>query len=180
VKAGDRWLQSWRIRVAAPFVRPGDRLLDVGCADGALLERLAGRVSLGVGLDPDAAPRRSERIEIRRGTFPGAEALPAGGFDCVTMLAVLEHVPDPAALARECFRVLAPGGRAVLTVPHPAVDRILEWLIALRILDGMESEAHHGFDPRRTVPLFEAAGFRTLAVRPFQAGLNRLFVFEKP
>jgi hypothetical protein len=51
--------------------------------------------------------------------------------------------------------------------------------MALHLLDGMEAEAHHGFDPGSTVPVFEGAGFRTREARRFQLGLNRLFVFER-
>ena len=180
MKPLDRFLQRWRARVAAPWVPEGARLLDVGCADGVLIARLGNRIASAVGVDPDAQPARSGRAEIRREVFPGAEPFSAGSFDCVALLAVLEHVPDPPALARECHRVLAPGGRVVLTVPHPLVDRILDVLMALGILDGMEAEAHHGFDPGSTVPVFEGAGFRTRAARRFQLGLNRLFVFERP
>lgn len=179
MKPLDRFLQRWRARVAAPWVPAGARLLDVGCADGVLIARLGERIESAVGVDPDAQARRSGRTEIRRETFPGGEPFADASFDCVALLAVLEHVPDPAALARECHRVLAPGGRVVLTVPHPLVDRILEVLMALRLLDGMEAEAHHGFDPAATVPVFEGAGFRTRARRRFQLGLNRLFVFER-
>ena len=64
-------------------------------------------------------------------------------------------------------------------MPHPLVDRILDVLMALHLLDGMEAEAHHGFDPGSTVPVFEGAGFRTREARRFQLGLNRLFVFER-
>jgi 2-polyprenyl-3-methyl-5-hydroxy-6-metoxy-1,4-benzoquinol methylase len=179
VKPLDRWLQSWRIRMAEPHVPARARLLDVGCADGVLLDRLAPRVSHAVGVDPEVAPSARPGREIRRDTFPGAARFPDASFDCVTLLAVLEHVPDPHALARECHRILAPGGRAILTVPHPIVDRILDVLMAMRILDGMETEEHHGFDVAATAPIFEAAGFRTIVDRRFQLGLNRLFVFER-
>ena len=179
MKPLDRFLQRWRARVAAPWVPEGARLLDVGCADGVLIERLGARIAHAVGVDPDAQARSGARVDIRRDVFPGAERFADGSFDCLTMLAVLEHVRDPAALARECHRVLAPGGRVVLTVPHPLVDRILDVLMALRILDGMETEAHHGFDPRSTAPVFEGAGFRTHVARRFQLGLNFLYVFER-
>jgi len=179
MKPLDRFLQRWRARVAAPWVPRGARLLDVGCADGVLLAQLGERIASAVGVDPDAQPTRSARTEIRRESFPGAEPFAAASFDCVAILAVLEHVPDPPALARECQRVLAPGGCVIITVPHPFVDRILDVLMALHLLDGMEAEAHHGFDPGSVVPVFEGAGFRTRVVRPFQLGLNRLFVFDR-
>ena len=180
MKPLDRFLQRWRARVAAPWVPEGARLLDVGCADGVLIEHLGARIASAVGVDPDAEPRRAGRAEIRRELFPGARPFPDAAFDCVTMLAVLEHVQDPPALARECHRVLAPKGRVVLTVPHPLVDRILDVLLALHLIDGMEAEAHHGFDAGSTVPVFEGAGLRTRVARRFQLGLNGLFVFERP
>lgn len=179
MKPLDRLLQRWRARVAGACVPPGARLLDVGCADGVLLRRLSPTLQRALGVDPEATPAQG-RVEILRGTFPGEPRLPAGDFDCVTLLAVLEHVADPDALARECHRVLVPGGRVVLTVPHPVVDRILEILLRLRWIDGMETGQHHGFDASTTSSVFERAGFRTIADRRFQLGLNRLFVFERP
>lgn len=179
MKPLDRLLQRWRARVAEAWVPAGARLLDVGCADGVLLRRLSARLRSGLGVDPDAEPRVEGDIEIVRGRFPGEPRLLPAAFDCVTLLAVLEHVADPDALARECHRVLAPAGRVVLTVPHPAVDRILDVLLRLRLADGMEAEQHHGFDSSTTAGVFARAGFRTLEDRRFQLGLNRLFVFER-
>jgi len=96
------------------------------------------------------------------------------------MLAVLEHVPDAAVLARECARLLAPGGRVVITVPDARVDRILDVLHRLRLIHGMSLEEHHGYDVGQTRPVFEGAGLKAAAWRRFELGLNNLFVFEKP
>ena len=179
MKAIDRLLQRWRMRRAAGWIRPGDRLLDVGCFDRTLATVLAGRVGHVTGVDPAAEPFRGDGVEIHRGTVPGEPRLPSASFDCITLLAVLEHVADPDALGRECFRLLRPGGRVVATVPHPFVDRLLEVGIRLRLLDGMEPERHHGFDIEETPGIFARAGFVLLAQERFQLGLNRLFVFEK-
>jgi SAM-dependent methyltransferase len=101
-------------------------------------------------------------------------------FDAITMLATLEHVPDPTQIAAECARVLRPGGRMIITVPAAAVDVILRVLLALRLIEGMELEQHHGYAAKSTPQVFEKCGFRLLTWQWFQLGLNNLFVFEKP
>ncbi len=179
MKQLDHLLQRWRIAKAVPFVRSGDRLLDIGCFDRTLAERVAGRAAFVTGIDPAAEPYRDARVEILRGVVPGVPGLASGSFDCITLLAVLEHVPDPKALAEECARLLAPGGRLVVTVPHPAVDRILDLLLWLRLADGMDVGGHHGFDVGATEGIFVAAGLRLSRRARFQLGLNHLFVFEK-
>jgi len=180
MKTLDRALQGWRVRRAAPFVRPGDRLLDVGCHDRALIDATLERVRSATGVDPLVVPAVDGKVELLRGDFPGDFDFPASSFDCIALLAVLEHVADPRLLARECHRVLAPGGRVVATVPHPSVDRIIDLGTRLHLLDGMAAEEHHGFDHRLTVPIFLDAGFELRLERSFQLGLNRLFVFDRP
>ncbi len=181
MKFGDRVLQRWRIAKAAPWIKRNGRLLDVGCADGAIFQQLAGRIAGGVGIDPDVA--KLEQIGkglLVPGFFP--ENLPdSQPFDAITMLAVLEHIPQTgqAKLANDCFQYLIPGGRLIITVPSPFVDNILSVLKTLRIVDGMSLEEHYGFKPAGTRPIFENAQLRLIAHRRFQLGLNHLFVFEK-
>jgi hypothetical protein len=67
-----------------------------------------------------------------------------------------------------------------MTVPSPTVDRLLDGLIRLRLLHGMDPEAHHGFDPVAVIPMFVDAGFRLSRHRRFELGFNNLFVFERP
>ncbi len=179
MKALDRLLQSWRIAKALPHVRPGDRLLDIGCFDRRLIDRVLDRVDTAVGIDPRIEPGSSGRVELIRGRFPDEAHFEPECFDCITALAVLEHVEDPRGFAKACARALAPGGRIVLTIPHRFVDRLLAALMTLRLADGMSAEEHHGFDLEEGRKAFAEAGLRLEAEERFQLGLNRLFVFRK-
>jgi 2-polyprenyl-3-methyl-5-hydroxy-6-metoxy-1,4-benzoquinol methylase len=178
----DRFVQDRRVRQAVRVIPADARVLDVGCADGALFRRLGARLRDGFGLDPDLpAPIRTERYRLEAGTFPDDGPHPPELFDVVTMLAVLEHVPEgeQKRVAQAAHDLLRPGGLFVLTVPSPQVDRLLDVLIRLHVLDGMDAEAHHGFEPDDVPPLLVRAGFSLRLRRRFQLGLNNLFVFER-
>jgi 2-polyprenyl-3-methyl-5-hydroxy-6-metoxy-1,4-benzoquinol methylase len=181
--ATDRLLQNWRIRKARPFIRPGDRVLDLGSADGVLFERLGDCGPGSVGIDPVLAQSTTTRQGFRlvRGYFPQDLPADAGPFDAIAMLAVLEHFPPAqyGPLAEGCAKFLKPGGRLIITVPSPAVDAILEILLKLRLIHGMSLEEHHGYDVNQTPAIFPAPRFRLLERSPFQLGLNNLFVFER-
>ena len=180
MKALDVFLRRWRVRLASEHVRSGDRLLDIGCFDRTLIDGVADRITSAVGVDAEVVPTVDGAIRLERGRFPDDFDFPKESFDCIAALAVLEHVAQPDAFAGACAEALAPGGRLVLTVPHPFVDRILDVLMAVGIADGMAAEQHHGFDVAETVPLFAKTGLRLEREERFQLGLNRLFVFTKP
>ncbi|MGE3757234.1 MAG: hypothetical protein AB7H97_05735, partial [Pseudobdellovibrionaceae bacterium] len=76
-------------------------------------------------------------------------------------------------------QVLPTKGKIILSIPSPAVDRIIDTLKALKILDGMKDDEHHGFQIQDTQPLFEKKGYALISHESFQLGLNHLFVFEK-
>ena len=174
----DRLLQRIRVRKAIPHFPAGARVLDVGCADAYLIRTLGPRIAGGTGIDPDAVPAETDGVRIVRGRFPD-DLHDAGPFDAIAMLAVFEHIREAERprVVEACRRLLRPGGRLVLTVPAPAVDRIVGMLRALRLADGLDLEGHHGFRPEQTPASF--AGFRLLRHERFELGLNHLFVFER-
>ena len=181
MKAVDRWLQQWRIAKIRPYLAPGARVLDIGCADGALARLVPGLDYMGI--DPGlGASRTAPSGRLIKGCFPADLPPGATEFDCITMLAVLEHIPleAQAALAANCFRFLRPGGLVLITVPAPAVDYLLAVLKGLRVIDGMSLEEHYGFDVRRVSEYFAEASLEAVVHRRFQLGLNHLFVFRKP
>lgn len=177
----DRVLQNWRIRRCRQFVPKPARVIDVGAFAGELFEALGDDLSEGFGVEPlIEQSTESEKWCIHPGYFP-ATSPPAGGWDAVTMLAVLEHIPrdQQAGLAQACHDLLKPGGRVIITVPSGAVDHILDLLRKLRLIDGMSLEEHFGFEPEETLQIFAEPRFKLLHRGRFQLGLNNLFVFER-
>ena len=95
--------------------KPGEQILDLGCGDGQLTQRIAatGACVAGVDASPEMlAAARSRGIDAREGS---AESLPFadGAFDAVFSNAVLHWVRDQDAMMAEVRRVLKPGGRFV-------------------------------------------------------------------
>ena len=177
----DLYLQRRRIAQAGSFLTQGARVLDIGSAEGALFEAVNFLIAGGLGIDPTLRqPVEREKYKLIPGFFP--QDMPrVEPFDAVTMLAVLEHFPETAyaGLAEGCRRFLKPGGKVIITVPSPRVDRILAVLQKLRLVHGMSLEEHHGYEVRQTAEIFCPPHFRLVCHRTFQLGLNNLFVFER-
>jgi SAM-dependent methyltransferase len=176
----DRLLQSWRERKVRAWLPAHARVLDIGCHQGEFLDRLGPGIRDSVGLDPLARPRSAPGYRLLARAFAEPLDFPAGRFDAITLLATLEHIRDKTPLAREARRLLAPGGRLIMTVPSPRVDAIVHTLVRLGLADGMSLEEHHGFQPGDTGPIFLAAGLELEHHATFQLGLNHLFVFRNP
>lgn len=117
-----RFPRGLRQDTALRLVRPGGRLLDVGCGRGAVASLLSERFDEvhGVDADEEALATAAERgvgvarADLDREPLPFAD----GYFDAVVSLDVIEHVLDPATFVRELARVLRPGGKVYLATPN--------------------------------------------------------------
>jgi SAM-dependent methyltransferase len=142
--------------------RPAGRLLDVGCGNGSMLQRLSefGWQVEGVDFDPDAVQQaRARGLSVRLGALHD-QAYPDERFDAITMSHVVEHVHDPLALLRECHRILTAGGRLALVTPN--ADSLGHTLFGA---------AWRGLEPPRHLHVFRRSALRALARR---AGFARL------
>jgi len=177
----DRFLQKWRINKAISHIPNQSRVLDIGCFDALLFEKLGDKLTQGVGIDPLIKNIQTEKYELINGFFPSA-LTSSQSFNAITMLAVLEHIPQDEIMrfSKACFDFLLPGGRLIITVPDSKVDYILTFLRFVKLIDGMSLEEHYGFDIKQTPIIFTNAGFTLLIHSSFQLGLNNLFVFQKP
>ncbi len=180
VKAVDRFIQRWRIDKIRRYIPKGSRVLDIGCADGALFRQLRRRIGSGLGVDPELAQSVSVgAFQLIAGSIP-TDLAPAQ-FDVATLLAVVEHLPEDVIreMRDQCVRLLKPGGLVLITVPSPAVDVLLRALIWLRLAGNMSFAQHHGFDTRTVPARFGGTGLELIKHSRFQLGLNNAFVFRR-
>ena len=122
-----RYTSEWHIPVAAGFVSAGgSKVLEIGCGlgtDGAQFAK-AGADYTGVDLTEAAVELARSRFELfdLPGKFQTADAenleFADETFDLVYSHGVLHHTPDTAKSIREIYRVLRPGGRAIVMLYH--------------------------------------------------------------
>jgi SAM-dependent methyltransferase len=100
-------------------LRPGGRLLDLGCGTGANLNFLAS-YGRAIGLDWGEAAARYARdrtaVPVLRGDVTRLPCA-TGSMDLITAFDLIEHVDDDHACVRELARVCRPGGFIMVTVP---------------------------------------------------------------
>jgi len=100
--------------VAWLAAKPGERILDLGCGDGALTEELARAGAALVGIDPSASMVEAARARGLDARLGDGQALGfESEFDAVFSNAALHWMPEAGAVAAGVRRALKPGGRFV-------------------------------------------------------------------
>jgi 2-polyprenyl-3-methyl-5-hydroxy-6-metoxy-1,4-benzoquinol methylase len=142
---------------AAMYLRAPEgpaKVLDVGCGSGVLLARMKslGWDAEGVEIDPGGVEAaRARGVTVYQGQLADAQ-FPDNHFDAVHSAHVIEHVYDPVALLKECYRILKPGGTLVIITPNTA-----SW--GHRLF----GRAWLNLDPPRHLILFNARTLRVAA-----------------
>lgn len=106
--------------VAERITLRGASVLDVGCGGGLLSESLAAAgatvtaIDLAPGLLKVAQLHTLEsgvEVDYRLSSVEALAAEQPAGYDAITCMELLEHVPDPSSVLQACATLLKPGGR---------------------------------------------------------------------
>lgn len=145
----------------------GLNLLDVGCGGGLLAEAMARQGAaqvLGIDLSHKALgvaelhAMEGEVINLRYREV-AVEQLAGeqpGGFDAVTCLEMLEHVPDPASVVRACAQLVRPGGWVFFSTLNRQAKAWLLAVVGAEYLLGMLPRGTHHYE--RFIKPSELAG----------------------
>jgi len=107
--------------VAAGYVQ--GNLLEVGCGEGRGIDLLLPKISSYSAIDKiepviNSLQKKYPQGKFIRGNIPPLSVFESDSFDSIVSFQVIEHIKDDALFLKEIYRVLKPGGLALLTTPN--------------------------------------------------------------
>jgi SAM-dependent methyltransferase len=185
----DRSIAGYQPRLlSAAALRPGDRVLDIGCGTGQTARDAARQAGAVMGVDLSSrmlavARRRAADEGLANVTFEQGDAqvhpFPAGGFDVALSRTGTMFFGNPDAAFANVARALRPRGRMAMLVwqgpePNEWLRELLGSLRAGRDLPGPPLGVPGPFafaDPARATTVLTGAGFRDVTIEAVSAPL---------
>jgi SAM-dependent methyltransferase len=179
-----------RLAGAVRALRPGARLLVVGCGLEPCVPGVEGPCYFGADLDPGsiaACRNLHPELAARLAVCPNAYELPSGGafdvpFDAIVAKEVIEHLDDPERWTAVLSERLAPGGELLITTPNygrfstlPLFEATLLELFARR--DGYSRKHIH--PSRFTRERLQALAIPGLTLMQVESTLTRWALFAR-
>jgi 2-polyprenyl-6-hydroxyphenyl methylase/3-demethylubiquinone-9 3-methyltransferase len=159
----------------------GQRVIDVGCGGGLLSEGMAAMGAQVTGIDLSERALSVARLHLYESGLAveyrliSAEAIASespAGFDLVTCLEMLEHVPDPASTVAACARLVKPGGQVFLSTLNRNVKSYMLAVVGAEYVLNLIPRGTHDYTrflkPAELTRLCRQAGLEVLEI----AGLH--------
>lgn len=154
---------DYPLKLAEHFIRrfelkPNDKMLDVGCGRGEMMNAFSefGIDCYGVdgAFSAAEANAKVELLDISKETFTHED----NSFDVIFLKSVIEHILDPSIMLSEIRRTLKPGGKFIVLTP--------DWRRSMGVF--YEDPTHiHPYLPQSLRDLLLLSGFKDVEVELF-------------
>lgn len=130
-------------------------ILDVGCGGGLLSEAMAARGGRVTGIDASPTAVEVARLHLLESALAvdyeatTAEELQAtgkSGYDIVTCMELLEHVPDPPSVVNACARLVRPGGSVFFSTINRNPKSWLLAVVGAEYVLGLVPKGTHSYE----------------------------------
>jgi len=106
---------------AQPWI--SGKLLEVGCGEGRGVEILLPHASGYLGIDKiqeviDMLRKKFPKVDFEQAVIPPFHGIKENSFDTVVSFQVIEHIQNDKLFLEEIYRVLKPGGKAIISTPN--------------------------------------------------------------
>jgi arsenite methyltransferase len=166
-------------------LNPGESVIDIGCGPGFLCEEMANAVGrtgrvLGIDISDDLLSVARERNEVDWLTYEQGDAreldVPDATFEVAVSAQTLEFIDNADRALAEMFRVLKPGGRALIM--NTDWDRVAWYSSDLtrmgKVRKAWEAHCEHPRLPQTLVPRLRSVGFAITQLGTFPIINTRL------
>ena len=166
-------------RLGGTLLRPGARILEVGCGNGEFLAEARTRGLRVEGIEYSAVAAENANRRLGAGTVQvgtlDTVLLPRESFDAIVACDVIEHVRDPKSFLRTAYACLRPGGLVFLVTP--SLD---SWSRKLMRQHWMEYKVEHlfYFSERSLRILLASAGFQRPAFYSNKKAVSFEYVYH--
>ncbi len=149
--------------------------LDLGCNRGSYLTDYTAGTGIGVDISLPVLriAKQRNRAHYLQGDAQQLSFIKSGSIDCILCSEMIEHVLQPEHVIAECYRILRPGGRLLLTTPNYRRKRPT-WVSIGEMqnfgVSGVDGNAyfHTAFRPEELAQMAEKSGFSSINSGTFE------------
>lgn len=161
-----RWYWDYRDREILKFIDDRKTIVDIGCGEGILLEKIVQRFTQKTAIGIDASIEnvsicKTHNLKVYAGSVYELP-LDDSSCDCVLFIEVIEHLDDPEKAIKEIYRVLNKDGKLILLFPHDSMFKLVR-ILTFKYKEAFYDAGHvRQFNPKDMERMLETASFRVL------------------